>query len=281
MKNVLNNCIKRQMFAYDLETAIMTRGYKREKGLILELSIMDVHQPNKAYTTFVNPFLEENVPEDEVDMYLQKHGANLKATKRHIYNIGWTLKKAKPLKEVLSNTKQYINDKSNKLPLLIAHNGRGFDHRILKGNFFKCNMDTPEVLYSDSLYDISKKAFPNLHSHSLSFLHRTLCTNSNSFNWHTAEDDTRGLVEVIEECAFQEVLNNTEKTWHYISNDIAKLTKLNKELGINLTKQHKFTQNTKKYIEKCISSSEIKKNAIVKEIVLQYCCDTIWKYRAK
>ena len=45
------------MFAYDLETAIMMRGYKREKGLILEISIMDVlNSKKKPYTTFVNPF---------------------------------------------------------------------------------------------------------------------------------------------------------------------------------------------------------------------------------
>ena len=85
--------MRRLMFAYDLETAIMMRGYKREKGLILEISIMDVlNSKKKPYTTFVNPFLE-SVEEDEVDIYLQKYGANLKATKTHIRNIGWSLKK--------------------------------------------------------------------------------------------------------------------------------------------------------------------------------------------
>jgi len=276
--------MRRLMFAYDLETAIMMRGYKREKGLILEISIMDVINPKKkSYTSFVNPF-SEAVEEDEVDIYLQKYGANLKATKTHIRNIGWSLKNAKPLKEVLKQTSSYItNDMSDKaaLPLLVAHNGRGFDHRILRGSFSRCNIDLPTVLYSDSLHDISKKAFPELHSHSLSFLHRKLCQNSQSFNWHTAEDDTRGLVEVIEQCAFKEVLNNLENVYQYICNDKELLDRLNKALRIELTKQHKITDKTRAYIETCFHNSEIKKNNIVKEIALSFSCDNIWRYRAK
>lgn len=271
----------KRMIAYDMETAIMGRGYKREKGLILEVSLIDVLNSKNSYTCFVNPFLEQNIKEDEVDIYLQKHGAKLKPTKTHIKNIGWTMKKAKPLKEALLNIKNFIKTDDNP-PLLVAHNGRGFDHRILRGNFEKCDIDIPNVLYSDSLHDITKKTFPQFHSHTLGFLHRTLCKNSSSFNWHTAYDDTKGLVEIIVECAYMECLNNLEFVWNYIINKPEILKSLNTSLNINLDKdKHTISDSTKSYIETCFKNSDIKKNNVVRDIVLRYCIDKIWSYRAK
>lgn len=272
-----------KMIVYDLETAIMSKGYKREKGLILEISLISIYNTTKSFTCFVMPFLEKYIKEDELDIYFQKYGANLKPTKKHIKNIGWNMKHAVPLNEALIQVNDFIKSINNqKLPLLVAHNGRGFDHRILKGNLQKCKLPMLDVLYSDSLHDITKKTFPNFHSHSLSYLHRTLCKNSNSFNWHTAYDDTLGLVEVIVECAYQECLNNLDNVWKYILQKPLLLKSLNTNLNINLdANKHKINSKTKEYIKKCFENSDIKKNNIVRYIVLSYSIDKIWKYRTK
>ena len=215
------------IIAYDLETAIMQRGYKRPQSLILEIGAYDLFL-NRSFRCFVNP-TEEKLTKDNYLSVLEAHGARPYPTKCHAENIKYEPEQALPLKVAIKQFLGFLQSAE----ILCAHNGRSFDDKIVYGSLQRCGLEWPQDLrFLDSYYDVSKKVWPGRRSYKLQVLHRALCPEASSLRWHSALADSIGLANLLEAAARETVLNNVEIAAKYAEKDYG-ISRINRQFGTN------------------------------------------------
>lgn len=193
------------MISYDLETCLLKKGKKREDVLILSIGAVDMMNPQRTFHCYVNP-LASNRNKHMRD--LEEYGVRMKSTNTVMRNIRWRYDKAEMPETALSKFERFVMDTPTVLavPIIVAHNGRSFDHKIIRGAYDRADRALPDIRYLDSLHDITRKCFKKLKCHKLGVLHQTLCRNSDFRpHWHEALDDAKALAEVITAVAVEQV----------------------------------------------------------------------------
>lgn len=219
------------IIAYDLETAIMQRGYKRPQSLILEIGAYDLFL-NRSFRCFVNP-TEEKLTKDNYISVLEAHGARPYPTKCHAENIRYQPEEALPLKVAMKQFLGFLQSAE----ILCAHNGRSFDDKIVYGSLQRCGLAWPsEMRFLDSYYDVSKKVWPGRRSYKLQVLHRALCPEASSLKWHSALDDSIGLAHLLGAAARHTVAENVELASQYVETDYG-ISKINRQFGTNFPRR--------------------------------------------
>ena len=202
------------IIAYDLETCIMQRGYKRPQGLILEIGAYDLFL-DRSFRCFVNP-TEQKLTKENYLSVLEAEGARRYPTKTHAENIRYEPENALPLRVAMQQFLSFIENAD----VLCAHNGRSFDDKIVQGGLERCGLQWPsEMRFLDSYYDVSKKVWPGRRSYKLQVLHRALCPEASSLKWHTALDDSMGLAHLLGAAARHTVAENVELAAEYVERD--------------------------------------------------------------
>lgn len=224
------------MICYDLETAIMKTGYKREHQLLLEIGACNAFNPSITFHCFVNPSDQIITKDNYMDVFVA-NGAREYPTRRHALNIGYDPYKALPLKNALIQFLSFINQtetlNSGKV-VLCAHNGRAFDDRIVSGSLQRTGLKWPEnLIFLDSYRDVAKKTWLSRRSYKLQNLHKNFCPENSNLKWHTALDDTLGLQNVVSAAARQTVCNRLEESVQYIEAEYG-IQKFNKTFSCNL-----------------------------------------------
>ena len=213
------------IIAYDLETAIMQRGYKRPQGLILEIGAYDIFL-DRSFRCFVNP-TEQKLTKENYLQVLEAEGARPYPTKTHAENIRYEPESALPLRVAMQQFLSFLQTAE----VLCAHNGRSFDDKIVRGSLERCGLQWPsEMRFLDSYYDVSKKVWPGRRSYKLQVLHRALCPEASSLKWHTALDDSMGLAHLLGAAARHTVAENVELAAQYVEKDYG-VSKLNSQFG--------------------------------------------------
>ena len=213
------------MICYDLETAIMGAGIKREQQLILEIGACDAFNPSKTFHCFVNPSNQLITKSNFMDVFVA-NGAREYPTKRHAFNIGYDPLKAIPLRDALIQFLTFINqtdtlDTSDRI-VLCAHNGKAFDDRIVSGSLQRTGLKWPEKLvFLDSYREVAKKTWIGKRSYKLQNLHRNFCPENSNLKWHTALDDTLGLQHVVAAAARHTVCNRLQEAVQFIETTYA------------------------------------------------------------
>ena len=202
------------IIAYDLETCIMQRGYKRPQGLILEIGAYDIFL-DRSFRCFVNP-TEQKLTKENYLSVLEAEGARPYPTRTHAENIRYEPESALPLRVAMQQFLSFIQTAE----VLCAHNGRSFDDKIVQGSLERCGLQWPsEMRFLDSYYDVSKKVWPGRRSYKLQVLHRALCPEASSLKWHTALDDSMGLAHLLGAAARHTVAENVELAAQYVEKD--------------------------------------------------------------
>jgi len=222
------------MIAYDLETAIMQRGYKREQGLILEIGACDIFHPERQFRCFVNPCPTKLTAENYMEELISA-GARRYPTATHCNNIRYDPEMALPLSLALAEFLNFVGTDA----VLVAHNGRSFDDKIVSGALSREGLEWGKgTNFLDSYHDVCKKVWPGRRTggYKLGNLYKKFCVHDNqSMKWHTALDDSIALSRIINTAAKETVLNNMEASGHYVEKEYG-LDKMNRELGVRLPK---------------------------------------------
>ncbi len=244
------------MICYDLETAIMKTGYKREDQLLLEIGACDAFNPSITFHCFVNPCRRPLTKENYMDIFVE-HGAREYPTRRHTLNIKYDPVKAVPLKDALLQFLSFINQtktlNSGKV-ILCAHNGRAFDDRIVSGSLQRTGLKWPKnLMFLDSYRDVAKKTWLSRRSYKLQNLHKNFCPENSNLKWHTALDDTLGLQHVVSAAARQTVCDRLEESVQYIEANYG-IAKINKDFSCKLPQNlsEKMGHHTKAALKKKI-----------------------------
>ena len=182
------------MIAYDLETCLMKKGKKRQDVLILSIGAVDILQ-GRTFHCYVNPL---SSAKNEFLLDLETYGVQMKPTETVITNIHWRHEKAKPLPEALTMFETFIHGATQIMPkpVIIAHNGRSFDHKILLGSYRRLDQKIPDLCYLDSWHDIKKRLATATLPQTTSFtkyVAQTLCCRQNGIN-------TRRRYGLIRDC---------------------------------------------------------------------------------
>lgn len=274
------------MIAYDLETCIMKRGYKREETLILEIAAIDI-LGNRSFQSYVNPLIDaEKQLKTPLNQLFVQAGANLRPTNSHIANIGWTYENAKKLETVMQKFIKFVNETEavEDIKFIAAHNGRSFDHRIVCGALKKLGINRNSlgnIHFIDTYYDIAKKTFPRQVSYKLIHLYKAIVSyDTTKVKWHTALDDTQALVDIIKLAAIEDFKNNLMNAWEYVTIKPIFLKLINKEFKLELKKSDKICPkaiaNIKYKFEK---NKDLKHNKVLQNIAIQFCIERIWYLR--
>jgi DNA polymerase III epsilon subunit-like protein len=195
------------MISYDLETCLLKKGKKRKDVLILSIGAVDIMNPARTFHCYVNPLASGKAG------YLkdfEEYGARMKPTKTVIRNIRWRHDKAIMPEKALCKFQEFIDDTPLilQVPIVVAHNGRSFDHKIVHGAYARANMTLPDIRYLDSLHDITRKCYKKkqVGCFKLGVLHGVLCPKSTlEPHWHEALDDAKALTEIITATAIEHV----------------------------------------------------------------------------
>lgn len=215
------------MICYDLETCLMHRGKKRDDVLIFSIGAVDLLEPERTFHCYVNPLASS-----KAGLYedLEAHGAKLAPTKSVLSKIRWRHDKALEPKDALQRFEAFLGDTQ----LVCAHNGRSFDHKILRAAYRRASM-TPDLQYIDSLHDITRKTFKAQRCHKLGVLHAILCQESTLRpRWHEALDDAKALAEIATATAIEIVAQQPRQAWHYASERKDLVAAVNKEHDLKL-----------------------------------------------
>ena len=232
------------MISYDLETCLMTKGKKRKDVLILSLGAVDVFDPKRTFHCYVNPLRSCKTT---FHRDLEEHGARMKPTETVLKNIRWRHDKAFMPEEALSRLNHFIKQTKPVLevPVLVAHNGRSFDHKILRSAYERAEMQLPDIRYLDSLHDITRKTFKAERCHKLSVLHSLLCPDSDlKPQWHEALDDAQALSEIVTASALELVARHPSQAWYYAGKQSKLVEKVNKENGLKIDPRKKLCKRS-------------------------------------
>ena len=223
------------MISYDLETCLLKKGKKRHDVLILSIGAVDVMNPERTFHCYVNP-LASNRNRYTTD--LEEYGVRMKPTNTVMRNIRWRYDKAKMPEEALIKFEAFVmqTPKILAVPILVAHNGRSFDHKIIRGAYDRADRTLPDIRYLDSLHDITRKCYKKLKCHKLGFLHQTLCPNSD-FNphWHEALDDAKALMEIMTTTAVEHVARMPKQACEHAKRQEALLEAIKKDEALEMS----------------------------------------------
>ena len=263
------------MISYDLETCLMKRGKKRKDVLILSIGAVDIVQ-GRTFHCYVNPL---SSAKKDFTKDLEAYGVRMKPTETVITNIHWRHDKAKSLAEALGLFETFISGTTSILPkpVLIAHNGRSFDHKIVIGSYQRLDRKVPDLCFLDSWHDITKKGWPKQRCHKLQVLHNTLCPNSIlSPKWHQALDDATALSEIVTATAVEEVAKRPRQAWSYACEHDSVFESLNKAHAFKLSAQRRL----------CVSSLRLWPEVVRRNghrskefqvFCLKFCMNRIWQ----
>lgn len=259
--------------AYDLETCIMKKGFKRKQGLILEIGAYDIFL-DRCFRCFVNPTQQALTKNNYIEI-LEANGARPYPTQTHAENIRYDPEKAISLPVALQQFITFIKGAD----VICAHNGKSFDDQIVQGSLERCGLQWPKELgFLDTYHDVSKKIWPKRRSYKLQVLHRTFCTNSN-LKWHTALDDSIGLSDLLSAAARHTVSNNVEIAGKFIENDYG-IARINRQFGVQFPQNLSQTigNKTKNAVRKMLISK--KTNKQISHLCLKICLKkNLWKIR--
>ena len=261
------------MISYDLETCLLKKGKKRKDVLILSIGAVDMMNPKRTFHCYVNPLASGryNYLKD-----LESYGAKMKATNTVMRNIRWRYDKAKMPEDALLKFQKFILETPIVLqvPIVVAHNGRSFDHKILHGAYDRADMALPDIRYLDSLHDITRKCYKKLKCHKLGVLHQTLCPNS-EFNphWHEALDDAKALTEIITATAVEHVARMPKQACEHAGRQLELMEAMQKEGVMEMT----VACDRKLKLWPGVVRIQAAKRPCFKRFALHFALNYIWK----
>lgn len=206
---------------YDLESTFLRRGFKRPDTLILEIALFGKTVPEKSrpasFQRLVNPFPSTvQNGEDLLDALYQagQHGERtinfwtkllvekklLNTTVRR-YDLH---KKADAIVDVLTTSKDaFVSPKEALDGALefgrghywVAHNGKSFDEKIIRGTCARENITVEDVTFADSL-PIFRTYKPDEASYSQPILFKSMFPQQR-YMAHHAEEDARALHKMM------------------------------------------------------------------------------------
>lgn len=263
------------MIAYDLETCLMKKGKKREDMLILSIGAVDI-LTGRTFHCYANPL---SSAKKDFLKDLETYGVRMKPTETVLTNIHWRHDKAKALDAVLHSFESFLHDAKLLLPtpILIAHNGRSFDHKILIGSYRRLERSMPEFSFLDSWHDITKKGWPKQRCHKLQVLHQVCCPHSElSPRWHLALEDATALSEIVTATAVEEVAKRPRQAWSYACEQ--------KDIFDHLNKAHHFKLSAERRL--CKSSLRLWPEVVRRNghrskeftlFCLEFCMKRVWQ----
>ena len=176
----------------------MRKGFKRGETIILSIAAIDLYS-DRHFNVFVKPLpgicTTEALKED-----LEGHGARLDASLCVLSKINYDINRALPLKAALEMLKVFCSYDSEACPVLLAHNGRSFDFKILLGNLSREKVEF-EFKGLDTYLDVAKKAF-RLQSYNLGKMYKAVVPRKERqvIKWHNALDDCVALKAIVFAC---------------------------------------------------------------------------------
>ena len=205
---------------YDLESTFLRRGFKRPDTLIIEIALYGKSVPDKkrlaAFQRLVNPLKCYDTGEDVIES-LHAAGQSPERTlnfwvkllieKKFINSAARRLDhhgKANEIAKVLNDKKDMFVHPKDALTAAIefgkghhwvAHNGRSFDEKIIRGTCARETVTIEDVIFSDSL-PIFRKHLPDQPSYSQPILFKTMFVGQ-KYHAHHAEDDARALHRML------------------------------------------------------------------------------------
>ena len=263
------------MICYDLETCLMKKGKKRKDGLILSIGAVDILS-GQTFHCYVNPL---STAKKDFTKHLDTYGVRMKPTQTVITNIHWRHEKAKEMSEALDLFEQFISKVTLILPkpILVAHNGRSFDHPILLGSYDRIDRKKPELCFLDSWHDMTKKGWPKQRVHKLQVLHQSLCPNSLlAPKWHQALDDATALSEIIVATAVEEVARRPRQAWTYACKHSNILDELNSKYKFKLSAEHSLCSKSMRLWPEVVRKNGLKAEEF-KEFCVVFCINRIWQ----
>ena len=262
------------MIAYDLETCLMKKGKKRQDVLILSIGAVDILQ-GRTFHCYVNPL---SSAKNEFLLDLETYGVQMKPTETVITNIHWRHEKAKPLPEALTMFETFIHNATQIMPkpVIIAHNGRSFDHKILLGSYRRLDQKIPDLCYLDSWHDITKKGWPQQRCHKLQVLHQVCCPNSLlSPKWHQALDDATALSEIVTATAVEEVAKRPRQAWSY-AREHSIIESLNKKYAFKLSAERRLCASSLRLWPEVVRRNGHRSKEF-QLFCLEFCLKRIWQ----
>ena len=263
------------MISYDLETCLMKKGKKRKDVLILSIGAVDI-LTGKTFHCYVNPL---SSVKQKFITDLETYGVRMKPTQTVMTNIHWRHEKAKELTKALELFETFVHNATLILPkpILVAHNGRAFDHKILLGSYDRIDKLKPELCFLDSWHDITKKGWPKQRIHKLQVLHQTICPDSTlSPKWHQALDDATALSEIVTATAVEEVAKRPRQAWRYACENNNVFEQLNKEHQFNLSSQRYLCSQSIRMWPEVIRKNGHRSKEFQK-FCLHFCLNRIWQ----
>lgn len=205
---------------YDLESTFLRRGFKRPDTLIIEIALYGKSVPDKkrlaAFQRLVNPLKCYDTGEDVIES-LHAAGQSPERTlnfwvkllveKKFINSAARRLDhhgKANEIAKVLNDKKDMFVHPKDALTAAIefgkghhwvAHNGRSFDEKIIRGACARETVTIEDVIFSDSL-PIFRKHLTDQPSYSQPILYKCMFVGQ-KYHAHHAEDDARALHRML------------------------------------------------------------------------------------
>ena len=252
----------------------MKKGKKRKDVLILSIGAVDLIEQRKFHC-YVNPL---GSAKNTYMQDLESYGVRVKPTTTVMMNIHWRHEKAIEMQEALKKFDAFVDAAKPILGkvVLVAHNGRSFDHKILRGSYERANCKLADRAYLDSWHDITKKGWPKQRSHKLQDLHRALCCDSMlQPKWHHALDDAEALSEIVFATAIEETAQRPSQAWSYARQHEI-LEQLNKTYAMKLSPQLRLCKRSKRawpaVVRKCaVKSKELRR------FCLEFCMKQVWQ----
>lgn len=205
---------------YDLESTFLRRGFKRPDTLIIEIALYGKAVPNKkrlvAFQRLVNPLNRFETGEDVIEslhvagqspertlnfwvkLLVEKKLINSSA--RRLDHVG----KANAIAKVLNEKKDdFVHPKDALTAAIefgkghhwVAHNGKSFDEKIVRGTCAREEVTIDDVVFCDSL-PIFRKHVPDQPSYSQPILYRSMFVGQ-KYIAHHAEEDARALHKML------------------------------------------------------------------------------------
>ena len=213
------------MFAFDLETTFLQTGRKRHETIILSIGAISLLD-DRTFHCFLKPTDTDNEKEFYDDLALR--GVRIDATKNVVKKIEYDVRTAITAKKALRLFHIFLGQK----PILIAHNGKSFDFKILQGSLDR-NNETLDFVGLDSYHGICKKVL-HMQSYKLSHVYFALVNKQERLKFHTALDDSKALKQITIICCFRLVAKHLEDAFdalHEVINSTYNL-ELNPERGL-------------------------------------------------
>lgn len=243
-----SKAIARRVVFYDLETSIVARrkpsdpvfpkGMTR-RNLIVEIGAVD-HQQGQASSTF-HRLVDPRLKHLTLIQTLTTTNQNPKATFRFWNKLFYekkmitekeraerkhmSVKELAALYDVFFDSEAFVNAKTaisefiafcihgrkiTDTPILVAHNGKSFDHSILRHHCYRLRLPQLSCKMYDSI-PIARQIKPGLRSYALNHLHEKLV--GVDFEHHHALADAHALLRICKALGSMENLADVSFLW--------------------------------------------------------------------